>query len=312
MNIHKNARLTFARRLEMVKDISDAGCHAVQRPRRGTASALRRREVAGPLLGRGETGLLDRSSRPARSPALDRPARPWRSWSCAVNGSPRRASRPAWGSPRVPSGRVLARAGLSRLRDLEPLRPVVRYEHARPGRHDPHRHQEARAHRAHEPPHHRRSTRLRRGAGWEFLFVAIDDHARIGFTDMYPDERNTSAVQFLTNTVAYFRSLGVRVKARAHRQRLGVPLQGLRQGLPTPAASSTASPDPIDLRPTARPSASSSRPCASGPMASPTTTPRSAPTCSIAGPITTTGIARIRVSVASRPSAASLSPETTS
>ena len=50
------------------------------------------------------------------------------------------------------------------------------------------------------------------GAGWEYLFVAIDDHARIGFTDMYPDERKASAVQFLKNTVAYFRSLGVRVK----------------------------------------------------------------------------------------------------
>ena len=50
------------------------------------------------------------------------------------------------------------------------------------------------------------------GAGWEFLFVAIDDRARIGFTDLYPDERKASAVQFLRNTVAYFASLGVRVK----------------------------------------------------------------------------------------------------
>ena len=48
------------------------------------------------------------------------------------------------------------------------------------------------------------------GAGWEFLFVAIDDHSRIGFTDMYADEGKTNAVQFLQNTVAYFKSLGVR------------------------------------------------------------------------------------------------------
>src|SRR5437763_7930701 len=26
------------------------------------------------------------------------------------------------------------------------------------------------------------------GAGWEMLFVAIDDHARIGYTEMLPDE----------------------------------------------------------------------------------------------------------------------------
>ena len=41
------------------------------------------------------------------------------------------------------------------------------------------------------------------------MFVAIDDHARIGFTDMYPDETKASAVQSLQNTVAHFRSLGV-------------------------------------------------------------------------------------------------------
>ena len=47
-------------------------------------------------------------------------------------------------------------------------------------------------------------------AGWEYLFVAIDDHARIAFTDMYPNETKASAAQFLQNTVAYFRALGVR------------------------------------------------------------------------------------------------------
>ena len=44
------------------------------------------------------------------------------------------------------------------------------------------------------------------------LFVAIDDHARIGFTDMLPDETKGSAVQFLHNAIAYYKSLGVRVK----------------------------------------------------------------------------------------------------
>lgn len=50
------------------------------------------------------------------------------------------------------------------------------------------------------------------GAGWEMLFVAIDDHARIAFTDMYPDEKWPQAVQFLRNAVAYFASLGVKIQ----------------------------------------------------------------------------------------------------
>ena len=108
--------------------------------------------------------------------------------------------------------RVLARAGLSRLSDLEPTAPVVRYEHDLPG--DLIHIDIKKLGRIERTSH--RITGNRRdtvdGAGWEFLFVAIDDHARIGFTELYPDERQASAVQFLRNAVAYFRSLGVRVK----------------------------------------------------------------------------------------------------
>ena len=49
------------------------------------------------------------------------------------------------------------------------------------------------------------------GAGWEMLFVAIDDHARIAFTAMHADERTPSAVQFLRDAVAYYARLGVTV-----------------------------------------------------------------------------------------------------
>ncbi len=51
------------------------------------------------------------------------------------------------------------------------------------------------------------------GAGWEMLFVAIDDHARIAFTAMHPDESRPQAVQFLNNAAAYYARLGVRIKA---------------------------------------------------------------------------------------------------
>ena len=44
------------------------------------------------------------------------------------------------------------------------------------------------------------------------LFVAIDDHARIAFTAMRPDERRDQAVLFLRNAVRYFASLGVTIK----------------------------------------------------------------------------------------------------
>lgn len=34
------------------------------------------------------------------------------------------------------------------------------------------------------------------------LFVAVDDHARVGFTDMYPHDTQASAVQFRHNAYA--------------------------------------------------------------------------------------------------------------
>jgi hypothetical protein len=83
-------------------------------------------------------------------------------------------------------GRVLARAGLSQLRDLEPSQPVVRHEHAHPG--DLVHIDTKKLGRIERIGH--RITGNRRdsvdGAGWELLFVAIDDHARIQLHSSLP------------------------------------------------------------------------------------------------------------------------------
>jgi len=108
--------------------------------------------------------------------------------------------------------RVLARAGLSRLSDLQPTEPVVRYEHDAPG--DMLHIDTKKLGRIVRPSH--RVTGNRRdsvdGAGWETLFVAIDDHARIAFTAMHPDEKTPQAVAFLRNAVAYYAGHGVSIK----------------------------------------------------------------------------------------------------
>ncbi len=108
--------------------------------------------------------------------------------------------------------RVLARAGLSRLSDLQATEPVVRYEHDAPG--DMLHIDTKKLGRIVRPSH--RVTGNRRdsvdGAGWETLFVAIDDHARIAFTAMHPDEKTPQAVAFLRNAVAYYAGLGVSIK----------------------------------------------------------------------------------------------------
>ena len=211
MNIHKNARLTLVRRIEMVQGIVERGLTPAEAAAEAGVSQPTVRKWLGRFLAQGEAGLRDRSSRPKRSPRSISTTK-----ALAIVELRRRRLIQARIAASIDVskstvGRVLARAGLSRLKDLEPSEPVVRYEHAHPG----------------DLIHidTKKLGRIERmgkripgsshspiGAGWEYLFVAIDDHARIGFTDMYPDEAKASAVQFLQNTVAYFRSLGVRPK----------------------------------------------------------------------------------------------------
>lgn len=211
MNIHQNARLTPKGRALLVRRIlggetvqaAAAACGVSQRC---AHHWLRRYRTEGPA------GLSDRSSRPHRSPrrtpasivkrviALRRRRWTGRHIATVVGLSPATVSR------------ILQRAGLNRLRHLDPAPAVRRYEHQAPGDllhldiKKLGRFQRA-GHRVTADKTHRC-----RGAGWEFVHVAIDDHTRIAFSLILPDERSCSAVAFLRAVVAYYGSLGVRIR----------------------------------------------------------------------------------------------------
>jgi len=166
----------------------------------------------GRYLANGESGLVDASSRPARSPRSIDPAKA----SAVVELRRKRLTHAriaaALGLSRSTVGRVLKRAGLSLLSDLEPAEPLVRYEHEAAG---DMLHIDIKKLGRIERPSHRVTGKRQdssRGAGWEFLFVAIDDHARIGFTGMHPDERKGSAIAFLHTAVAYYARLGITIR----------------------------------------------------------------------------------------------------
>jgi transposase InsO family protein len=212
MNTHKNARLTFARRLEMVQDITQRGVSRAAAAQSQNVSLPTVLKWLGRYLAQGEVGLRDRSSRPRLSPRSIAPATALAIVEVRRHRLTQARIAASLGVSKSTVGRVLARAGLSHLRDLDPIVPVVRYEHAAAG--DLLHIDIKKLGRIRRPSH--RVTGNRRdtfdGAGWEYLFVAIDDHARIGFTDMYPDETKVSATQFMRNAVAYYKSLGVQVK----------------------------------------------------------------------------------------------------
>jgi transposase InsO family protein len=212
MNSHKNARLTYARRIEMIRDILEGGLTPCAAAAAHGVSAPTARKWLGRYLIQGNAGLADGSSRPVRSPRAIAPGKALGIVELRRRRLTQARIAQALDVSASTVSRVLARAGLSKLHDLEPVEPVQRYEHAAPGAL---LHLDIKKLGRIERPSHRVTGNRRdsvAGAGWEFLFVAIDDHARIGFTDMHADERATSAVQFLRNAVAYYRSLGVRIQ----------------------------------------------------------------------------------------------------
>ena len=211
MNTHKNARLTYARRIEMVQDITERAMSVAEAAAAQRVTAPTARKWLGRYLASGIEGLKDKSSKPARSPGSIEPAT-----ALAIVELRRRRLLQAriaasLGVSVSTVSRVLARAGMSKLSDLDPKEPVRRYEHAAPG---DMLHIDIKKLGRIERPGHRVTgdRRSRSDAGWEFLFVAVDDHARVGFTGIHADERAPSAVAFLRDAVAYYASLGVTIR----------------------------------------------------------------------------------------------------
>jgi transposase InsO family protein len=212
MNIHKNARLTFARRLEMVHDVLERGLTLTATATAHGVSVPTVRKWSGRYVVQGAVGLRDRSSRPAMSPRAIAPEVANRIAELRRRRlTQARIARSLSVSASTVS-RVLARAGLSRLADLEPSEPLVRYEHAHPG---DLLHIDTKKLGRIERMGHRITGNPRdntNGAGWEFLFVAVDDHARLGFTQMKPNERRSCAIAFLHASVRYFMRVGVKIR----------------------------------------------------------------------------------------------------
>ena len=72
MNTHKRARLTFARRIEMVKQMTLEGLDAVSAASAHGVTALAARKWLGRYLAGGEAALANASSKSAPSPrAID-------------------------------------------------------------------------------------------------------------------------------------------------------------------------------------------------------------------------------------------------
>ena len=214
MDTHKNARLTPKGREEMVRAALNAGLSkaAVARQFNTTPKTVGkwverfRREGVG--------GLPDRSSRPLSSPNQTPQA------ICDAVESLRRKrytgtqiARQVAISPATVS-RILRRRGLNKWSALEPTEPARRYERERAGEllHIDIKKLGKFNQIGHRITGDRKGQSNGRGVGWEYMHVCIDDHSRVAFAEIMPDERKGSAVIFLTAAMAYYESLGIKVE----------------------------------------------------------------------------------------------------
>ena len=212
MILHSRARTTPAGRALLVKrvreenwSVQDAS-EAVGVSRQTGYKWLRREWKEGP------GGLRDRSSRPQRIPR-----RVDDSWRHAVLELRRcRMSSVQIAKkldlPRSTVSRIVKQAGLSRVASLELPVEVQRYEWKRPG--DLLHLDVKKLGRFHRPGHRVHGDRKQSspGAGWEFVHVAIDDRSRVAYVEILGNERGPTTVAFLRRAIAWFKSLGIRIR----------------------------------------------------------------------------------------------------
>jgi len=212
MDYHHNARLVIFSREQLAKSVVEGRlslCQAAAEHRLSRQSAakwVRRYRQSG------RSGLADRSSRPHRSPRCT-PAE------LAERVEQLRRERKTGvqiaqltGLSRATVSRILTRLRLNKVRMLEPKLPPNRYEHPCPG--DLVHIDIKKLARIHRPGHRITGNPQdeTRGAGWEFLYVAVDDHSRMAYVAMMPDEKAISASVFLSQAAGYFARHRIQLK----------------------------------------------------------------------------------------------------
>jgi transposase InsO family protein len=212
MNLHSGARSCPASRALLIERIRTG----VRVSEAAQAAGISRR-TAYKWIARhaceGDAGLQDRSSRPRSSPtalAVDHVC-------CIVWLRQTRMTVARIASslelPRSTVARVLQRRGLSRLTALDAQEPPRRYTRRHPGEllHlDVKKLGRITGFYGHRITGNR--SRRRRGAGWDFVHVAIDDASRVAYAEVLSDEHGDTSAAFLQRAVAWFRRMDIRIR----------------------------------------------------------------------------------------------------
>jgi transposase InsO family protein len=216
---HRNARLTLhGRRLLIERVVADGRpvAHVVEEL--GVSRATGYKWLAR-WRAEGDNGLADRPSTAHRLPGKTSPDR--ETQICALRTELKRGPRrlaPLLDMPASTIHAVLTRHGLHRLAwlDRPTGQPIRRYERERPGEL---LHVDVkkigrlrdgggwRVHGRDSLEHRRARTGIR--VGYEYVHAAIDDHTRLAYAEVHPDEKTGTCAGFLRRAAAHFATLGI-------------------------------------------------------------------------------------------------------
>jgi len=216
MKLHGNARTCPRSRRLLVARV-EAGWSAAAAAAAAGVSERTARKWLARWRAEGELGLVDRSSRPLRSPRRTPPER------VAAVVALRRLRMTAaeiaelLSMPLSTVSLLLKRVGLGRCSKLAPTEPANRYERSRPGELV---HVDVKklgriarpGHRVFGRTSNRGWQRRRFDTGWEYLHVCVDDATRLAYAEVLDDERGETAAAFLERATAWYRRHGVTVQ----------------------------------------------------------------------------------------------------
>ena len=222
---HRNARLTFHGRRLLVQRVRVEGmpiAHVAKAM--GISRQCAHRWVAR-FDAEGEAGLHDRSSRPHTSPTrssaeLER---------CVIDARQLHRRGQDWlaaelGIPARTVSRILRRHNVARLCSCDPLTgevirasktTAVRYERDRPGElvhmdvKKIGRIPDGGGWRAHGRAAGDTSARKKAKIGYDYVHSVVDDHSRLAYSEILPDERGDTCGAFLARAASYFAAHGI-------------------------------------------------------------------------------------------------------
>ncbi|MFJ2505081.1 IS481 family transposase [Microbacterium sp. NPDC087592] len=222
---HRNARLTVHGRLLIVQRARSGWKQAHIAAAMGVSRRCVKRWLDR-YRAEGEAGLHDRSSRPHRvanrTPdtkaaaviAIRKKERIGRDEVAARTGVPARTV-----------SRIIARSGWPPLADLDPMTgerirasktTAVRYERERPGElvhmdvKKLGRIPDGGGWRARGRDSTQTEKNKRAGAGYDYVHSVVDDHSRLAYSEVLPDEKGPTCAAFFERAIGYFAAHGIR------------------------------------------------------------------------------------------------------